>query len=216
MQVLKSHLDTKNCGYMKIEPLVRELQGIKTVEFVTQPMQKMARLVDSRDFNRTQVRGIIDPRHEENLNLDSFTKNVMTQNSSDFNITAPEIEELFKDVTGLPKLAAGQQITMTKFIDLLFEAVKAVVIERIREALKRSGKYLIDLLVKHDADKDGLLSYMEFENLLLDLPVSVKSGIYNEVLIGQMMDVGKRHSKVSFEQVKWYLGAGSAPLNHVA
>jgi hypothetical protein len=25
MNLLKAHLDTKNCGYLKIEPLVREL-----------------------------------------------------------------------------------------------------------------------------------------------------------------------------------------------
>ena len=100
---------------------------------------------------------------------------------------------------------------MTKLVDQLFEAVKAVVIEKIREQLKRSSKYLVDMLVKHDADKDGFLTYTEFENLLLELPVSVKAGILDEVLIGEMLDVGKRHSKISFDILKWYIGGGSAP-----
>lgn len=216
MQLLKTHLDVRNSGYLKIEPLIRELQGVRTVEFIIAPMQKLARLVDSRDFNRIQFRGIVDPKHEENLTIDSFTKSLMTQNSSDFTITAPEIEEIFKQVANVQKIGTGQQMQVTKLIEQLFDAVKAVVIERIREQLKRSGKYLVDLLVKHDTDKDGLLTYMEFENLLLDLPVSVKAGIFNEILIGEMLDVGKRQSKISFDIIKWYLGGGSAPLGHAA
>jgi len=97
---------------------------------------------------------------------------------------------------------------VTKLIDQLFEAVKAVIIEKIRDQLKRSGKYLIDLLVKHDSDKDASLTYTEFENLLLDLPLSFKNGVFNEILIGEMLDVGKRQSKISFDILKWYIGTG--------
>lgn len=89
--------------------------------------------------------------------------------------------------------------------------MKAVIVEMMRDRLKRSGKYLIDLLIKHDADKDACLTYTEFENLLLDLPLSFKSNTYNDILIGEMLDVGKRKSKISFEILKWYIGAGSAP-----
>jgi hypothetical protein len=100
---------------------------------------------------------------------------------------------------------------VTRLVDQLYEAVKAVVIEKIREQLKRSGKFLVDMLVKHDKDKDGFLTYTELENLLLELPVSVKAGILDEILIGEMLDVGKRHSKISFDILKWYIGGGSAP-----
>lgn len=99
---------------------------------------------------------------------------------------------------------------MTKLVELAFEAVKAVIVEKIREQLKRSGSYLVDLLVKHDKDKDGFLNYGEFENLLMELPVSIKTGILDEILIGEMLDAGKRFSKISFDMLKWYIGGGAS------
>lgn len=135
----------------------------------------------------------------------------MTLNAADFTITTEECEQIFKQVANIDKLATGVQLQVTKLVDQLYEAVKAVIIEKIREQLKRSGKYLVDLLVKHDADKDGFLTYREFENLLLELPVSVKAGIFDEILIGEMLDVGKRLSKISFDILKWYIGSGSGP-----
>jgi hypothetical protein len=65
-------------------------------------------------------------------------------------------------------------------------------------------------LVRHDKDKDGFLNYNEFENLLLELPVSIKTGILDEILIGEMLDVGKRFSKISFDILKFYIGGSAA------
>lgn len=87
-------------------------------------------------------------------------------------------------------------------------------IQRIREQLKRSGKYLIDLLVKYDNDKDGFLTYTEFENLLIELPVSIKAGIFNDILMGEMLDTGKR-LKIGLDIIKWYLGGGSGPQTSI-
>ncbi len=55
---------------------------------------------------------------------------------------------------------------------------------------------------------------MELENLLLELPVSFKAGIFNDILIGELLDAGKRNSKISFEILKWLIGSGSAPLGY--
>jgi hypothetical protein len=64
-------------------------------------------------------------------------------------------------------------------------------------------------LIKHDANKDGLLSYLEVENLLLDIGVTFKQSIYNEIVIAQILDVGKKQTKVSYDIMKWYLGGGN-------
>ena len=79
----------------------------------------------------------------------------------------------------------------------------------MKEGLERSGKYLVDLLITHDANKDGLLSYLEVENLLLDIGVTFKQSIYNEIVIAQILDVGKKQTKVSYDIMKWYLGGGN-------
>ena len=51
------------------------------------------------------------------------------------------------------------------------------------------------------------MTYPELENLLLELSVYVKTGIFNDILIGEMLDVGKRSSKVSSEMMRFYLGS---------
>ena len=65
---------------------------------------------------------------------------------------------------------------------------------------------MIDLLQKHDSNKDGFLTYLEIETFLLDISVAVKPGIFNEILIGEVLDAGKRTSRVSYEIVRFYLG----------
>lgn len=105
--MLKQHLDIKSCGYLKYEPLVRELQGIRTEDFIIAPMKKLARLVESRDFNRVRFRSLVDPRHEENLSDSNFTKVIMQLNSADFTITQEECEQIFKFVTGVQRATTG-------------------------------------------------------------------------------------------------------------
>jgi hypothetical protein len=61
LNLLKACLDVKQTGYIKYEPLVRQLQGIQMEEFIVAPLKKLAKLVESRDFNRLNFRALIDP-----------------------------------------------------------------------------------------------------------------------------------------------------------
>jgi hypothetical protein len=108
----------------------------------------------------------------------------MGLNATDFIITTDEVDQIFKEVTGAARTTIGVKLQVNALTQHTYDAVKAVIIEQIRERLRRSGKYLIDLLVKHDADKDNCLTYREFEDLLLDLPLSFKSNIFDGILIG--------------------------------
>lgn len=110
LNLLRLHLDVKSCGYLKYEPLVRELQGIKTEDFIIAPMRKLARLIESRDFNRVSFRAIVDPRHEENLSPDAFTRVMMQLNAADFTITTDECEQIFRQVTGAIRTLTGVQL----------------------------------------------------------------------------------------------------------
>ena len=60
-------------------------------------------------------------------------------------------------------------MSVTKLIDYVYYALQAVIIERMKDGLRRSGKYIVDLLLKHDGNKDGFLTYIELESLLLEL-----------------------------------------------
>lgn len=95
---------------------------------------------------------------------------------------------------------------ITKLIDLVFQAVHAVLVDRMQAGLKRSNKYLSDLLVSHDKNKDGFLDYGEFESMLLEIQISFKPQIMQKTLIREIMDVGGRNAKISFDIVKHVIG----------
>jgi len=54
--------------------------------------------------------------------------------------------------------------------------VNAVIIEAVRQALRRKQVHLIDLLHKHDQDKDGNLTLPEVENFLHELSLEIPLG----------------------------------------
>ena len=70
LRLLREKLDPRSVGYLKIEPLIRQLQGIPSQDFLLRPIQKLAMLVESRDLNRSQFRTLVDHNHSENLSLD--------------------------------------------------------------------------------------------------------------------------------------------------
>lgn len=125
--------------------------------------------------------------------------------SDDFVISSEEAEQIFKFVAKVQR-TIGVQMQVTKFIDQVFYALHAVIIERMKDGLRRSGKYISDLLLKHDSNKDGFLTYHEVESLLLELQVSFKNHTFNEILISEILDPRKKLAKVSYDIIKWYLG----------
>jgi hypothetical protein len=58
----------------------------------------------------------------------------------------------------------------------------------MKDGLRRSGKYVSDLLLKHDSNKDGFLTYSEIESLLLELQIAFKNFVFNEVLVAEVLD----------------------------
>lgn len=111
--------------------------------------------------------------HSENISLDNLQKAMAELRSEDFVISQDEAEQIFKFVAKVQK-TIGVQMSVTKLVDHVFYALHAVIIERMKDGLRRSGKYTADLLLKHDANRDGFLSYHEMESLLLELQVSFK------------------------------------------
>lgn len=52
LNLLKEKLDPRNIGYLKIEPLIRQLSGIPSQEFINLKIVKVAHLVDARDLTQ--------------------------------------------------------------------------------------------------------------------------------------------------------------------
>jgi hypothetical protein len=97
-------------------------------------------------------------------------------------------------------------MSVTKLVDQVFYALHAVIIERMKDGLRRSGKYTSDLLLKYDNNKDGFLSYHEVESLLLEIQVSFKTHTFNEIVLAEILDPHKKQAKVSFDIIKWFIG----------
>ena len=86
-----------------------------------------------------------------------------------------------------------------------------MVIHMMQSKLKTSRKFLADLVATHDANRDGYIEYQEFEDMLLqDLQVAFNPRIFESIVIGQMLDPGKRQGKIKNELIKVYLGEGSS------
>ena len=162
-------------------------------------------LVESRDLTRSQFRTLIDSTHQENLSLDQLQKALSELRSDDFVISSEEGEQVFKFVAKVHK-TIGVQMPVTRLVDHVFYALHAVVIERMKDGLRRSGKYTSDLLLKHDSNKDGFLTYLEMESLLLQLQVAFKNNTFNDIVIADILDPRKKQAKISYDLVKWYLG----------
>ena len=62
-------LDPRHIGFLRYRPLVRELQGIPQLEFMAKEVFKLAKLVEARDLTEREFKSLVDPRHDEALNL---------------------------------------------------------------------------------------------------------------------------------------------------
>ena len=77
----------------------------------------------------------------------------------------------------------------------------------MQSGLKKSRRYLVDLIAAKDTDRDGYLEYEQFEDLLLqDLQVGFFPKVYEGIVISQLLDPGKRQNKIKNEIIKMYLG----------
>jgi len=54
--MLKEKLDPRSVGYLKIDPLIRQLSGIPTQDFIVKPLLKLACLVETRDLSKQDLR----------------------------------------------------------------------------------------------------------------------------------------------------------------
>ena len=79
----------------------------------------------------------------------------------------------------------------------------------MQNGLKRSRKFLVDLLATRDTNRDGYLEYQEFEDMLLtDIQVPFYPKLFETIVLEQLMDPGKRNNKIKNEVIKMYLGEG--------
>ena len=82
-------------------------------------------------------------------------------------------------------------------------------ISMMQNGLKRSRKFLVDLLATRDTNRDGYLEYQEFEDMLLtDIQVPFYPKLFETIVLEQLMDPGKRNNKIKNEVIKMYLGEG--------
>jgi len=49
-KIIRDVLDPKKIGFIRYRPLIRELQGIPQIEFITREVLKLAELVETRDL----------------------------------------------------------------------------------------------------------------------------------------------------------------------
>ena len=65
------------------------------------------------------------------------------------------------------RVSQSTPLKVDDLITLVYDGVSALILNLMQSGLKKSGKLLIDCIHTRDADKDGFLTYSEFEDLLM-------------------------------------------------
>ena len=211
LQKLKSILDHRSTGYFKYKPLVQQLSGIPSKEFLDPTIEKLAELARSKDLMPEDFESQIDLRHVGMMNHRDFKANMIKLRSADFNIYDEEIDKLFMDFTGLARISSTATIKIEDLVSKVYEAVKAVMIHMMQDGLKKSRRFLVDLIAARDTNHDGYLEYQEFEDMLMqDMQVAFYPKLFESIVLKQLMDPNMRQSKIKNELIKLYLGEGES------
>ena len=138
-----------------------------------------------------------------------FKNSMMTLRSADFEIYEEEITKIFTDMTKQARVSSTAVIQLDELVKQVYNGVKAVMINMMQIGLKKSRKFLVDLLAARDTNRDGFLEYQEFEDMLLtEMQVPFYPKLFETVVIEQLMDPGKRQNKIKNDLIKMYLGEG--------
>ena len=145
-----------------------------------------------------------------------FKTQLQSLRAADFAIYDEEIDQIFLMLTKQARVSATAVVSIEEFVAEVYKGVKAVVIHMMQSQLKKSRKFLADLVAQRDINRDGYLEYQEFEDMLLeDLQVSFHPKLYETIILAQMLDPQKRHGKIKNELIKVYLGEGSSQQSMV-
>ena len=105
-------------------------------------------------------------------------------------------------------MSSSAVLEVEQLIDQVYLAVRAVMIHMMVTALKKSRKYLVDLIAAR-ASRDNFMEYAQFESMLQeDLQVGFYPKLFEKVVIGELMDPERRHGKINVSIMKHYLAEG--------
>ena len=149
------------------EPLLFELEDIPVIQFVNLAMRKLAVLMIEKDYTPEDLKQLLNPQRSLTLSIGHFKKALFTLNSYDFQFSDDDIERVFQSVTLERRIVNTSTISWDAFSNALYRAVSAQLIEKIKAGIKHSGSFIIDVLSTHDRNKDGYLTYAEFDNAML-------------------------------------------------
>ena len=121
----------------------------------------------TKDFLPEEFRQIIDPRGAGQMKHTDFKNAMVSLRSADFEIYDEEITQIFTDLTKQARVSSSAILEIDELIKQIYDAVKAVMIHMMQTGLKKSRKFLVDLLAARDQNRDGYLEYQEFEDMLL-------------------------------------------------
>ena len=113
-----------------------------------------------------------------------FKNAMVSLRSADFEIYDEEITKIFTDLTKQARVSSSAILEIDELIKQIYDAVKAVMIHMMQTGLKKSRKFLVDLLAARDQNRDGYLEYQEFEDMLLtEMQVPFYPKLFESIVI---------------------------------
>jgi len=166
-------------------------------------------MVENRNLTLQEFYHLIDPLRYESMTLDQFNDTMAKVKSDNFEMRQNESEVLFKYITKAVR-TTGITMSVSKLGERTWVALRALLIEQMRDAIFKSLRPLAELFQKHDSNKDGFLEYGEVENLFLECSMAFKSNMLSEVF--SILDPQGKQRRVSFSTLKFLIADTSAGL----
>lgn len=138
----------------------------------------------TKDFLPEEFKQIIDSRGVGQMKHTDFKNAMVSLRSADFEIYDEEITQIFTDLTKQARVSSSAILEIDELIKQIYDAVKAVMIHMMQTGLKKSRKFLVDLLAARDQNRDGYLEYQEFEDMLLtEMQVPFYPKLFESIVI---------------------------------
>ena len=101
---------------------------------------------------------LLDRNQRGQMKHREFKESLTSLRSSDFTIYDEEIDKLFMDLTKQTRISSTAVANIEELVAIVYEGLKAVLINMMQSGLKKSRRYLVDLIAAKDTDRDGYLA----------------------------------------------------------
>ena len=171
-------------------------------------ISKLGDIAVSRNLSETQFLSLIDPKNVGNMSSDDFQASIKECKAPDFIMSEEEVSSIFKHVTKAEGRSIGVKMNVHHLIKEVYDAVRAILIDKVRDSFERAPLTIHQLFQKYDKNADGYLEYAEINRAMTESNLKLESEM-NKIVLSILDPPSKMKKngsgKISHGMVRYYL-----------